>query len=96
MSDGNTGGGVCRLTDAVVDKIQTYYGYAIRNNKDNTKNIINAIWAIYYHMICGPNSKKNIREKRNSESFVRKDKVQHGTSTMKATQNIFAKSTCQR
>ena len=43
LSDGKTVGGVGRLTDAVVDKIQTYYGCAIRNNKSNTKNITNAI-----------------------------------------------------
>ena len=54
LSDGKTVNGVGRLTDAVVDKIQTYYGCAIPNNKGNTKNITNVIWAIYYHMIRGP------------------------------------------
>ena len=53
MSDGKTVGSVGRLTDAAVDKIQTYYGYVTGNNKGNTKNVTNALWAIYYHMTCG-------------------------------------------
>ena len=47
-------GGARRLTDKVVDHIQTYYGYAIRNSKGNEEKIINAVWAIFYHMILGP------------------------------------------
>ena len=47
LCDGKTVADVGWLSDAVVDKIQTYYGYAIRNKKGNTKNITNAIWAIY-------------------------------------------------
>ena len=53
LSDGKTVGVVSRLTDDVVDKIQTYYGCGC-NNKGNTKNITNAIWVIYCPMICGP------------------------------------------
>ena len=49
LSDGKTVGGAGRLTDAVIDN-----GYAIRNNKINTKNTTNDIWATYYHMTCGP------------------------------------------
>ena len=44
MSDGKTVGGVGRLTDAVVDKIKTYHGFFMRNNKDKKKSIISAIW----------------------------------------------------
>ena len=57
LSDGKTVGGVGWLTDAVINKIQTY-GYAICNNKDNTQNISNAIWAIYYHMILTQRMKR--------------------------------------
>ena len=35
LSDGKGVGGQGRLTDDGVDKIQTYFGYAIRNNKGN-------------------------------------------------------------
>ena len=34
MSDGKTFGGAGQLIDAAVDKINTYHGYAFRNNKD--------------------------------------------------------------
>ena len=38
MSDGKTVGGVGRLTDKIIDKIQNYYGQSIRNNSgDNDK-----------------------------------------------------------
>ena len=36
------------------DRIQTYYGYAIRSNKGHQEEITKALWAIYYHMIHGP------------------------------------------
>ena len=54
LSDGKTVGGTGRLTDAVIDHIQTYYGCAIRNNKSKKEEIVQAIWAIYYHMVAGP------------------------------------------
>ena len=44
MSDGKTVGGVGRLTDVAVDKIKTYHGFFMRNNKDKKKSIISAIW----------------------------------------------------
>ena len=34
--------------------MQTPYGYAIRNNKGEQASSVEAIWAIYYHMIMGP------------------------------------------
>ena len=47
LTDGKTVGDRGRLTDAVVDKIQNYYGVAIMQN---------AIWVIYFHMIMGPSN----------------------------------------
>ena len=54
LPDGKTVCGKGRLGDAIVDRIQTYYGYAIRNNKGERDKIVEAIWAIYYHLIIGP------------------------------------------
>ena len=54
LSDGKSTGGKGRLTDQVVDRMQTSYGYAIRNNKGDQAATIKAIWAIYHHMIIGP------------------------------------------
>ena len=54
LSDGKGVGGHGRLTDAVCDHLQTYYGYAIRNNVGNIELIKKAIWAIFRHSIAGP------------------------------------------
>ena len=54
LADNKSVGGTGRLTDKVVDKIQTYYGYAIRNNIKKTDMIVKAVWAIYHHTIIGP------------------------------------------
>lgn len=42
-------GGRGRLTDNLIDAMQTYYGKAIRNNKGNIKGMQDATWAILYH-----------------------------------------------
>ena len=51
LDDGKTVGGTNRLTDKVLDKIQNYYGQAIRNNVGDLEMMRNDIWAIYKHMI---------------------------------------------
>ena len=51
LSDGKTVGGTNRLTDEVIDKIQNFYGQAIRNNCGDLEGMKNDIWAIYGHMI---------------------------------------------
>ncbi|GFX77790.1 uncharacterized protein TNCV_1107071 [Trichonephila clavipes] len=40
-----------RLTDAEIDKLQRYYGLAIRNNSGNLSAMKQAIWAIFFHKI---------------------------------------------
>ncbi|XP_068237024.1 uncharacterized protein [Palaemon carinicauda] len=40
-----------KLTQAIINSIQVYYGMAIRNNINTTVDQMrNAIWAIYYHL----------------------------------------------
>ena len=50
LHDGKTIGDRGRLSDVIIDKIQNYYGQAIRDN-NNLSNMQNATWAIYQHMI---------------------------------------------
>ena len=38
-----------RLTDANIDKLQRYYGNAIRENVGDSKAMIDACWAVFYH-----------------------------------------------
>ena len=54
LSDGKGVGGSGRLTDPVIDRMQTAYGYAIRTNKGDPEASCKVIWAIYHHMIIGP------------------------------------------
>ena len=51
LSDGKSVGGAGRLKDVVCDKMQNYFGEAIKNNVGDVEGMRNAIWAIYYHMI---------------------------------------------
>lgn len=49
MSDGKTLGGQNRLTDAEIDKLQTYYGLAIRRNTEDVEKMQTAVWSIFLH-----------------------------------------------
>ena len=60
LPDGKTVGGRGRLTNAVVVKIQNYYGMVIRSNIGNLKDMQNAIWAICFHMIMESNNEKSM------------------------------------
>ena len=51
LADGKTVGGKNRLTDNIIDKMQNFYGEAIRGNSGNLESMKNAVWAIFYHMI---------------------------------------------
>ena len=49
LSDSKTIGGYGRLTADRIDKLQTYYGLAIRRNKDDLDGMRKEIWAGLYH-----------------------------------------------
>lgn len=51
LIDGKGLGGKNRLSNAVIDQIQTYYGLAIRRNSDSLQNMVKDIWALYYHKV---------------------------------------------
>lgn len=85
LDDGQGVGGKGRLTDAVIDSLQNYYGAAIRNNQGSLKTMTDAVWAIFYHTILG-GKKESLDEQhkycpRSSTSWCRyqKDKI-NGTS----------------
>ena len=50
LSDNKTIGGQGRLTGKKIDKIQRYYGLAIRRNKHDLTNMTKAVYAILQHM----------------------------------------------
>ncbi|GFT60232.1 uncharacterized protein TNCV_4970591 [Trichonephila clavipes] len=49
LSDGKTIGGKGRLTDAIISKLTTFYGNAIRANSHNVNEMRQAIWAVWAH-----------------------------------------------
>lgn len=51
LSDGKPIKGAGRLTDVVIDKLQGYYGKAIRENVQSVDDMRKAVWAIYHHSI---------------------------------------------
>ncbi|CAN7938957.1 unnamed protein product [Ixodes hexagonus] len=50
LSDGKGLSARGRLTDAVMDKLQTYFGLAIRRNVGNLEEMRKAVWATYFHL----------------------------------------------
>lgn len=51
LADGKSIGGKGRLTDALIDQIQTFYGLAIRRNSGNLESMKKAVWAVYFHLV---------------------------------------------
>ena len=51
LGDGKSVGGKGRLGDKIIDKMQNFYGQAIRNNVGEIEQMRNDIWAIFNHMI---------------------------------------------
>lgn len=51
LCDGKSISGKNRLTDGAIDRLQNYFGLAIRQNLDSVENMRRAIWAIYFHTL---------------------------------------------
>ena len=54
LSDGKGTGGKGRLTDPIIDRMHTAYGYAICNNKGDQASSVATIWVVYHLMIMDP------------------------------------------
>ncbi|GFV11334.1 uncharacterized protein TNCV_3724231 [Trichonephila clavipes] len=51
LSDGKPLCGRSRLTEAEIDRLQAYYGLAIRRNLSSVKDMQQAIWVIFLHKL---------------------------------------------
>ena len=59
MKKDNKGfGGKGKLTDSLIDKLQNYYGIAIRSNIGNLKGMKSAIYASIFH--CAASDRRNL------------------------------------
>ena len=74
-------GGQGKLTDRMIDKLQNYYGIAIRTNKGELKKMQEAVFAVLFH--CASNKDNNYHNYcptgNNSWCAYQRDKV-NGTS----------------
>ena len=61
LDDGQTAGGKGRLTKVVIDKLQNYYGAAIRQNVGNLRIMQDAILAIFFHTIKAGNETLDVQ-----------------------------------
>lgn len=55
LSDDKPISGRGRLTDSLIDNIQTYYGKAIRDNLEDVDKMRTAVWATYFHLLSTDN-----------------------------------------
>lgn len=60
LSDGKTIGGPGRLTNAAIQKIQTFYGLAIRRNTGSIDSMVKACWAVFFHIQSSNNSPQHL------------------------------------
>ena len=51
LSDGKPIKGPGRLTDKIIDELQSYYGNAIRANVNSLDNMKRAVWATFFHRL---------------------------------------------
>ena len=49
------------MTKVVNDKLQNYYGAAIRQNVGNLRKMQDAVWAIFYHTIKASNETVDVQ-----------------------------------
>ena len=49
------------MTKVVIDKLQNYYGAAIRQNVGNLRITQDAIWAIFYHTVKASNETLDVQ-----------------------------------
>ena len=85
FSDGKTIGGRGRLTDQRIDKLQNYYGLAIRNNLNDVSSMQKAVRAILYHsasttkkpmhQFCPTGSTSWCGWQRNSQTYEHHDSI---------------------
>lgn len=51
LKDGKSLSGKNRLTDKVIDQLQSYYGKAIKENKHDLTKMKTSVWSIYFHKL---------------------------------------------
>lgn len=79
LSDGKSIGGRGRLTDALINKIQLYYGQSIRNNTDSLENMKRAIWSTYFYLWSSDKKPRHGLCPKGPESWCKYQKSVHSS-----------------
>ncbi|OXU30011.1 hypothetical protein TSAR_009478 [Trichomalopsis sarcophagae] len=68
-------GGKGKLTDKIIDTLQTYYGNAIRAHPDSIEDMTRAIWAIFYHKASTDKNPQHMHCSPGSDSWCKYQKA---------------------
>lgn len=76
LEDGKVLGGRNRLTDTEIDRLQTYYGLAIRRGVHSVQEMQTNIWAIYFHKLSTNENPQHGLCPKGADSWCRYNKAQ--------------------
>ncbi|GFV67310.1 CCHC-type domain-containing protein [Trichonephila clavipes] len=76
-------GGKNKLTDKLIDRIQNYYGIAIRNNVGNLQKMMSSVIAAFFHCVSGKNNSLHGQCPEGSESWCRYQRAKAAGSPLK-------------
>jgi len=77
-------GGRGKLTDAVIDKLQNYYGIAVRSNVDNLNGMQSAVLASLFHVASSKDNNYHTHCPTGADSWCKFNADKHnGTSEYK-------------
>lgn len=77
LSDKKTIGGKGRLTESVIQKITSYYGNAIRENKNDLFKMRRSIWAIWMHMVSTDSDPQHFFCPKGPETWCKYNQASH-------------------
>ncbi|GFU50677.1 uncharacterized protein TNCV_240651 [Trichonephila clavipes] len=76
-------GGKNKLTDKLFDRIQNYYGIAIRSNVGYLQKIMSSVIAAFFHCVSGKNNSLHGQCPEESESWCRYQRAKAAGSPLK-------------
>lgn len=88
LSDKKTIGGKGRLTESVIQKMTSYYGNAIRENKNDLSKMRSSIWAIWMHMVSTDSDPQHFFCPKGPETWCKYNRASHLSIDFKHTNSV--------
>ncbi|GFS89427.1 uncharacterized protein TNCV_1809541 [Trichonephila clavipes] len=89
LSDGKPLCGRNRLTEAEIDRLQAYYGLAIRRNLSSVKDMQQAIWAIFLHKLSTHEKPQHGFCPSDSDTWCKFKKKQNCLGRLTITKKVY-------